>query len=327
MRKEFLRLQNRLKGLPAEAAWRLGLRNSVSAKNGEARMLVYHGICEEDHLRYNTLFLTQKLFEKQLQLFSEYMNVVSLDEFFMQQFPPDKFSVALSFDDGLANNYKYVLPLLEKYRIPAVFFLTAARSKGYDILWNDVLAMAGVHGPVNITIHHTVYRKDIHGRYRSVKDGSSLQELLRKNKWEWKEELFGQLGEVAKKANEIYWRQLSEEEIRAMAKNPWVTIGAHGLLHQDLVSLSRDELKEDLTASKKYLEEISGKKIRALAFPYGSYNEEVIGVALECGYTQLLTTGKVVHSDYENKNLLHRLTINPFISPLQQLHATINGKY
>src|SRR4051794_6307717 len=105
---------------------RLLRRHKNNIKNARGvRILVYHGICLNDPHKFNTLFITLKRFEKQLQLYKKYFDIVSLDEVFKKQLNPERFSVCLTFDDGFANNYKYVLPLLEKHEVPATFFITS----------------------------------------------------------------------------------------------------------------------------------------------------------------------------------------------------------
>src|SRR5450432_480921 len=112
-----------------------------------ARIVVYHGICRKDHTRYNNIFLTRKTFEEHLRYYGKYFHVISLDDYYEQRFRKDRFNICLTFDDGYENNYNYVLPLLEKYKMPAAFFVTAARDAGYDILWNDFLGIISKYGP------------------------------------------------------------------------------------------------------------------------------------------------------------------------------------
>src|SRR5688572_2303523 len=122
------RLQSRMRNWRREAVWRLGLSRSFYARARGSRILVYHGVCRQDHLRYNTLFVTEKMIEEQFRLYKEYFNTVSLDSYWKNEYDPEKFTIALTFDDGFANNHKYVLPLLEKYELPATFFITGIRS-------------------------------------------------------------------------------------------------------------------------------------------------------------------------------------------------------
>jgi hypothetical protein len=82
-----------------------------------SRIIVYHGVCNDDPLKFNTLFLTQKRFEAHLKFYREYFNPISLDDHYAGYFSTEKFNICLTFDDGFANNHHYVLPLLEQ---PAV---------------------------------------------------------------------------------------------------------------------------------------------------------------------------------------------------------------
>jgi peptidoglycan/xylan/chitin deacetylase (PgdA/CDA1 family) len=43
---------------------------------------------------------------------------------YMKGAPPDRPVVAITFDDGYADNHEYALPLLEKHGLPGTFFLT-----------------------------------------------------------------------------------------------------------------------------------------------------------------------------------------------------------
>ena len=79
--------------------------------------------------------------------------------------------------------------------------------------------------------------------------------------------------------------------------------------------------------SKKYLEEITGKSINSFAFPYGSYTRDVVKAAKDAGYSQLLAMDFHFGEDYADTTMRQRFTVNPFISPINQLHATITRQY
>ena len=112
-----------------------------------------------------------------------------------------------------------------------------------------------------------------------------------------------------------------------MAASPWVTIGAHSCYHNDLARILVDDAAFELKRSKQFLEEITGKEIKSFAFPYGSYSPEVIATAKEAGYTQLLAMDFYNESDCNDNALRERFTVNPFISPVNQMYATITRKY
>ena len=322
-----VQLRSRLKGLPRDTGWHLGLNQSFFSKARGARILVYHGICKDDHLRLNTLFIKLKTFEAQLRLYKRYFNLVSLDDIYQQNLSKERFNICLSFDDGFSNNHNYVLPLLEQYEVPAAFFITAIRNEGFDILWNDILSIACQYGPSKILFKQEEFIKGKDKRYVSSSSGKSLVNALRSSSFEERAELMGSLEPLKHKVAEDYWLQMTEEQIRSISKSKRTTIGSHSCYHNDLANVSGASLKDYMARSKQFLENLTGKEISALAFPYGSYTKEVVSEAKKAGYSQLLATEFLFPEDVKDASLKERLTINPFISNINQLHANVTGNY
>src|SRR5262249_53668888 len=154
-----------------------------------------------------------------------------------KRFSNDRFNICITFDDGYANNYNYVLPLLQQYEMPAAFFITAIRQAGYDILWNDFLAIASRYGPEKLTYRDERFIKR-HGRYISIDNGTSLAETLRSGNFNIKAEMMKSLYPVVpfkeNKSEQDYWLQMDEQQIALLANSKWATIGCHSYYHNDL---------------------------------------------------------------------------------------------
>jgi peptidoglycan/xylan/chitin deacetylase (PgdA/CDA1 family) len=295
-----------------------------------SRIIVYHGICLDNPTRFNTLFITQKRFEEHLKAYKKHFNVVSLADYYAGRFSTDRFNICLTFDDGFANNYHYALPLLAKYKIPATFFVTAIGATKYDILWNDLLSIAGRLGPVKFKFDNELYYKNRNNKYTGA-DGVSLNDKLRKTGFDKKARLINLLDPLTGFREETtikdYWQQMTAEQIRELAASPYASVGSHGYYHNDLCNISAGEAAQELTQSKYYLEKITGTEVNSIAFPYGSYNEEVAALTKAAGYDQLLATEFNSPQHHADPALRERLTINPFISTANQMYANIRGKY
>jgi peptidoglycan/xylan/chitin deacetylase (PgdA/CDA1 family) len=61
-------------------------------------------------------------------------------------------------------------------------------------------------------------------------------------------------------------------------------IGSHSITHRNMRHLSRDEVREELSGSKKTLEDRFGREVKHFCYPYGSWNESVRDLAKEAGY-------------------------------------------
>jgi peptidoglycan/xylan/chitin deacetylase (PgdA/CDA1 family) len=95
------------------------------------------------------------------------------------------------------------------------------------------------------------------------------------------------------------FRHLSWEEIHEMKGNG-ITFGSHTVTHRDLTKLPLDEVKMELSESKRILEEKIGKEVRYLSYPFGRYTDEIQEIAKEIGYSKAFTSyprTKNTHTD------------------------------
>ncbi len=92
------------------------------------------------------------------------------------------------------------------------------------------------------------------------------------NKWDYT----GRLREVS---------HLTAEQIK-MVSDTGIEIGSHGLSHISLKGLSNRLLRLELKKSKKGLEDITGREIKFISYPFGRFNENVERCALEVEYSR-----------------------------------------
>lgn len=85
---------------------------------------------------------------------------------------------------------------------------------------------------------------------------------------------------------DVYGKSLHLDKlsIRTIADNGH-EIGSHSSTHANLPYLSDSCLKSELCDSKKCLEDIIGKPVTSLSFPFGSWDNRVWNAAKNAGYT------------------------------------------
>ena len=77
---------------------------------------------------------------------------------------------------------------------------------------------------------------------------------------------------------------LSWEQVREMRRHG-MEFGSHGATHAKMTALARNEAWEELTRSRRDIEDRMGEPTRVFSFPYGHYNAEIMRLAIESGYT------------------------------------------
>jgi len=102
-------------------------RPAVDYRN--PRILMYHMISPpRAGAKFNSLRVTPEMFEKQLEYLNKHgWRFHTMSELVRLPLPLPPKCVALTFDDGYEDNYKQMLPLLEKYDARATVYLVVDR--------------------------------------------------------------------------------------------------------------------------------------------------------------------------------------------------------
>jgi peptidoglycan/xylan/chitin deacetylase (PgdA/CDA1 family) len=79
-------------------------------------------------------------------------------------------------------------------------------------------------------------------------------------------------------------RRLSDGELRELAA-AGVEIGSHAVSHRALSALDEAEIRSELLDSKRELERVLGRPVRHFAVPANWYDDRVLRLAREVGYT------------------------------------------
>lgn len=77
---------------------------------------------------------------------------------------------------------------------------------------------------------------------------------------------------------------LSPAALRTLAAFPGARIGAHGATHTALTQCDPKTLRNELSSSRHYLEDLLGREVRTMAYPYGAADRRVRDAALAAGY-------------------------------------------
>jgi peptidoglycan/xylan/chitin deacetylase (PgdA/CDA1 family) len=108
---------------------------------------------------------------------------------------------------------------------------------------------------------------------------------------------------------------LSSEEISHLANNPLITIGAHTKTHPRLAKIAYQEQLAELTVSKATLQQITGRSIDLLAYPFGDvfdFTEETKQAASVAGFTAACTTIESLVTNRANLYHLPRINIRNY---------------
>jgi peptidoglycan/xylan/chitin deacetylase (PgdA/CDA1 family) len=106
--------------------------------------------------------------------------------------------------------------------------------------------------------------------------------------------------------------EAAEPIMTASQVREWISagheIGSHSLTHPYLTRLSAARAREEISASRKKLEDLFGVSIQHFCYPYGDWNESVGELVPEAGYKTACTTDPGVNQSGDSPFALKRFT-------------------
>lgn len=86
--------------------------------------------------------------------------------------------------------------------------------------------------------------------------------------------------------------------------------GAHTMTHPHLADLSPAACREELQTSRRLLEDHLGHEVRHLAYPFGSFNDQVRAAAAEAGYRSACSVRPGLSTLDDDPLALHRVHVS-----------------
>jgi peptidoglycan/xylan/chitin deacetylase (PgdA/CDA1 family) len=304
----------------------------------KALILMYHRVAKVD-LDPWSLCVTPQHFAEHLAVLQKYAHPISLQKLAQAHKDgkiPDR-AVAITFDDGYADNLHHAKPLLERYGIPATIFIsTGYIGKQREFWWDELERLLLQPGKlpeklslnINGSIQHwdlgasvdysrQDYQRDRTSQAWEAKPGSRmffyysiwlilrpLAEVERQNALD--NILTWASGEPKPRSTH---RSLLAEELSSLVQGELVEIGAHTVTHPFLSAQSKALQQEEIQRSKVDLEEMINRPVRTFSYPFGDRTTQTVELARTAGFDCACSTFKDIVWHKSNQFDLPRVAI------------------
>lgn len=111
-------------------------------------------------------------------------------------------------------------------------------------------------------------------------------------------------------------RLASAEQLRGIPAE-LVSIGSHTLTHPRLSLLNGAEACREIVQSRIKLEQVLGRQVTTFSFPFGEFNEELVGFCRDAGYERVFTTLPMMAFISPEEFAIGRVSAEPTDWPLE----------
>lgn len=276
-----------------------GARHKVSLsrrKQVSARILYYHRVNNEGNPFFDSI--STAAFERQMRYLARHYHVASITEIVghLEAGRSQEMLVGITFDDGYADNYRNAFPILRRYNLPAMIFLTTGSIDSGEPLWFERLSEAIQKTSREFIDLETGAARRFRLRTLSerVQANGAIFELLRRlddrERRRRLSEILALLDAPAQSGRRN--KMLTWEQVRTMAACG-IEFGGHTVTHPFLSRLSPKDGLREVSECKRRIEEELQRRVDLFAYPNGR-QEDIGGVSKEvlraAGYRAAMST-------------------------------------
>jgi len=241
--------------------------------------------------------------------------------------------VAVTFDDGYADNLFAAQPVLESTRVPATVFVSTG-NLGRPFWWDELewillgrdalpeqlsLRIGGeVH---SWTLRDLTFRRRRWLRLKVAITGPKaaahgllrrLQPLLRLTAPSERAEVMSTLAAWAATTGSAPSRAVDAPELKRLGSAPYVELGAHTVNHPVLGALAPAVQEKEIAQSKATIEEITGNSVRTFSYPFGQrgdYTRATMDVVRRQGFSLACSARPAVVREGSHQFALPRIWV------------------
>ena len=219
-------------------------------------------------------------------------------------------AICITFDDGYADNQAHALPILQRYDIPATFFISTGFLNG-GLMWNDTI-IESLRSFAGTTLDLRHLDLECYPLESLEQRLTSSESIIQKIKHRGLEERSLMVEKISEQVDSLpHDLMLTDAQIRILADSG-ATIGAHTVNHPILSGVSHDVAVDEIGQSKAYLQNVIQSPVEVFAYPNGKpsldYCDEHVNMVEAMGFKAAVSTHWGVGTKQSDRFQLPRFT-------------------
>lgn len=294
------------------------LRLAAKFVGGGVAILMYHSVREDPSPDWELLggiIHSARSFRGQMETIARYFQPVSLDDVLLylrgeKELGPR--SVAVTFDDGYADNYQVAKPILDQVGLPATFYVAIDSIDNQTLPWPGQLRHAFLKSRAASWTEPdgNAWRLDGHAeRLRAFEAASARCAKLcgdaQKAFLDRTREVLHAEPLVLKERPMMSW-----DELRSLVRARHL-VGSHTITHPNMAHVSETDARTELSQSKQRLDEQLGIPVVHFSYPCPAlephWSDRTVDMSRRLGYETAVTTDGGLVRKGDNSLRLHRI--------------------